>query len=306
MIRLLAVPILAGALTATAAPVAVPGTRVTLEPPAGFTLAERFPGFQRARDHASIMITELPAPASEIRQSMTRDNLAQRGMTLLESQTVNHAGADALLAKVSQQAQGTLFLKWMLVTGDARSTTLVVGTFPGAAENELGAPIRNAVLSSTLGAALPKDHFEGLSFRIEPGAKLKIAHRMSNMLLLTATGAIGSGAPDAPVYVVGSSVSNAAIGELSAFAHARVNKTAQIKDVRNLQGRTIELDGLEAYELEADASDAKTGQPMRLYQAIARDANGYVIAQGLVGAAQAGEYVPAFREVTKSFKQVRR
>jgi hypothetical protein len=95
-------------------------------------------------------------------------------------------------------------------------------------------------------------------------------------------------------------------GDLAAFAQARAGKTAQIKDLHNVQGRATQLDGLEAYELEADGSDSKTGQPMRLYQVIAREANGYVIAQGLVGAPHAEAFLPEFRQVTQSFRQVPR
>lgn len=180
MIRLLALCVLLSALAmkgATAAPVAVPGTKVALEPPPGFTLADRFPGFQRADVNASIVVSEMPAPVAEIQQSMHKENLAKRNIVLLESHMITHAGADALLVKVSQQALGDTYLKWMLVTGDAQTTTLVVGTFRSDTETELSAPLRQAVLSTTLDAARPQDHFEGLLFRIEPSAKLKIAGR---------------------------------------------------------------------------------------------------------------------------------
>ncbi len=48
--------------------VRVTGTTVTMEPPAGFSPAARFPGFERQDVQASIMVTEMPGPASEMKQ----------------------------------------------------------------------------------------------------------------------------------------------------------------------------------------------------------------------------------------------
>src|SRR5574341_1682765 len=45
---------------AAADPVRVPGTRTSLEPPKGFSLSTRFPGFERAEAQASIMVSEIP------------------------------------------------------------------------------------------------------------------------------------------------------------------------------------------------------------------------------------------------------
>ncbi|MEA2562724.1 MAG: hypothetical protein QOH06_4228 [Acidobacteriota bacterium] len=71
------------ALPAAAEPVRVPGTGISLQPPAGFALAEDYPGFQSAEQQASIMVTRMPAPVAEIRKAMTKDTLATRGITLL-------------------------------------------------------------------------------------------------------------------------------------------------------------------------------------------------------------------------------
>lgn len=52
---------------AVAAPdaVRVPGTQVSLRPPAGFTVADRFPGFQNTTEEASIMVSEFPGALRE-------------------------------------------------------------------------------------------------------------------------------------------------------------------------------------------------------------------------------------------------
>jgi hypothetical protein len=291
------------ALPAAADPVRVPGTNVSLQPPAGFALAENYPGFQNAKSESSIMVTRMPAPVAEIRKAMTKDTLATRGITLVSSEEKTVGGREALLLQVAQSAAGKDYLKWMLVTGDPNETVMIVGTFPKSAGEEVGAAIRTALLSASLAAA-PGDPFEGLLFRITPAPALKIASRVSNMLLLTESGSPGTAGPGEPVYVIGSSIRPGGSGDLKAFSEARAKQTEQIRDLANLSGREITLGGLAAYELLADAKDVKSGTPIRLYQVIAPDGDGYFIVQGLVGAEKAAAVLPEFRRVTESFRKV--
>lgn len=134
-------------MQALAEPVRIPGTNVSLQPPAGFERSESFPGFQSAEQQASIMVTQMPAPVAEVMKGMNKETLATRGMTLLSSNPETAGGRDALLLQVAQAAGGAEYLKWMLVTGDPKSTVLVVGTFPKSAGEEVGAAIRTSLLT---------------------------------------------------------------------------------------------------------------------------------------------------------------
>jgi hypothetical protein len=291
------------ALPAIADPVRVPGTSVSLQPPAGFELAGDYPGFQSAEQQASIMVTQMPAPVAEIRKAMTKETLATRGMTLLSSKEETVGGREALLLNLAQSAAGIDYLKWMLVMGDPKETFMIVGTFPKSAGEEVGAAIRTALLSASLAAAAPSDPFEGLKFRITPTQALKIAGRVSNLLLLTESGNPGPLKPGEPVYVIGNSFRPGGSGDLKVFSEARAKQTEQIGDLENLSGSEITIGGLVAYELLADVKDVKSGTAIRLYQVIAFDGDGgYFIVQGLVGADRAGAMLPEFRRVTESFR----
>ncbi|HYG65097.1 MAG TPA: hypothetical protein VEL74_21120 [Thermoanaerobaculia bacterium] len=129
--------------------VQVPGTETSLQPPQGFLLAAKFPGFERADLNASIMVTEMRAPAPEVMKAMTQEGLASRGMKLISSKTETIGGREALLLNVAQTAVGTEYLKWMLVTGDPKNTLIVVGSFPKTAEGELSEVVRKAVLTTS-------------------------------------------------------------------------------------------------------------------------------------------------------------
>jgi hypothetical protein len=288
----------------SAIPERVPGTRVTLDAPPGFASAEQFPGFQNAADQASILVSELPGSAVAMKRGMTRAALASRGMTLLESSTAAVDGQDVLLLHVRQGSPAGHVLKWMLIGGDARRTVMIVGTYPADGDAGVGDQIKSALLGARLGvAANSPDPFEGLPFRISPTPRLKIAGRVTNLLTLTETGTMTPGNPDAALYFVGHSIGNAPISDLAAFSRRRLAQTTRTRGISNVRGEPATLDGMDAYELEAEATDTQTARPVHIYQMIAPDEGGYFIIQGLVTPGRAAEMVPEFRSVTATFRR---
>jgi len=286
--------------------VRVPGTRAALAPPDGFTASQRFPGFERAQSQASIVVQEIPAPAGELMKEMNKDALASKGMNLLSSSTVKVDGRDALLLEIEQSAAGTAYRKWMLVTGDASASVLVVGTFPQSAQADLSKPVRAAVLSTTLAQAASGDPLEGLPFRVDAGKGLKLAGRVSNMLLFNESGGRQGTDPREALYVIGPSVGAPPASDLKAFSEQRARQTVQVRDLRIVSGKKVTVDGLAGYELLADGADRETGAPMRLYQVIATDPGGYYIMQGLSGRDRTDTFVPQFRAMTQSLKRTKK
>lgn len=272
-------------------------------PPAGFAAAAEFPGFQSPEAEASIMVTELPVPASQMKRGMTKTTLASRGMTLLHSSTQTTSSGSALLLNVAQSAAGREFLKWMLVGGDSNVTIMIVATYPKGADAQLGPAMRASVLSASWTGNARPDPFDGLLFRVEPSATLKLGGRVSNMLMLTESGGTTAKSPDEAVYIVGNSIGQGQIGDLPAFSERRLKQTKRMSGFRNLAGTPVTVDGLPGYELLADATDATTGQTMKLYLAIVPDGGGYYIMQGYVPLGRAQEMVPEFRRITATFRR---
>ena len=288
------------ALTATAAPVPVPGTKVRLEPPPGFSPSSRFPGFQQEEIQASIMVTELPVAAGVMKKGMTKEGLASKGVSLLTSETLQVDGGEVLLLHGAQTAVGIDYLKWMLVTGDETTTVLVLATFPKSEEARVGEALRRAVLTTSFTAG-NGDPWAGLSFRVTPTARLEILHRVSNMLMLAEPGKKIPLAAADPILLVSASISAAAVEDLAAFSRTRARQTERVHDLENEEGRAIKVGGRDAYELLADATDTDEGIALRLYQVIVPDETGYHLVQGLVGANRAAEMIPEFRRLTESF-----
>ena len=290
------------AVLAIAQAVRVPGTKVNLAPPAGFSLAQQYPGFERQADQATIMVTELPGAAADMIRAMSKDALASRGMVLVASSQQAINGSPARLLNVRQNTSNGDVLKWILIAGDQTMTIMIVGMFPADSPPATGTAIQRALLSTSWGAASP-NAFEGLPFRVTPTSKLKLARRVSNMLTLTESGTMGSPGSSEALYLVGHSIGRGGVGDLRSFSEARARQTTLTKSVGNFTGRTVQIDGLDAYELEAEAVDARSGAPMRLYQVIVPDETGYFIAQGLSRADRAAELFPEFRAVTASFRR---
>jgi len=290
------------AVPAFAQTVRVPGTKVRLTPPTGFSLAQQYPGFEREAEQASIMVTELPGPAADMLRAMTTQALASRGMILIAAHDELINGMPARLLNVRQKTASADVLKWMLIAGDPTMTIMIVGTFPAGSSPSTGTAIQHSLLSTSWGSAAP-NAFEGLPFRVTPTSKLKLARRVSNMLTFTESGTMGSPGSAEALYLVGHSIGRGQLGDLRSFSEARAKQTTLTKGVGHFAGRMLQVDRLDAYELEADAFDARSGAPLRLYQVIIPDETGYFIVQGLTRADRAGELFLEFRAITASFRR---
>jgi hypothetical protein len=287
-----------------ASAVRVAGTSVALAPPAGFVPSSRFPGFERADLQSSVMVTEIPGPVADVSRGMTAAGLATRGMTLISSTRQLVDGREALLVKVSQPAGGMTVHKWMLVSGDARNTVMIVGTFPREYEPRIGDAVKDSLLTAQWAVvAAPPDHFEGLSFRVSPTTSLKIAGRMSNMLMLTESGRMAPQGPTAALFVVGASLAQVDLSDLKAFATTRASQTKQLTGLRVSEQGAAAIGNEVAYELVAEGTDIATGRIVTLYQVVLPDPQGYVLMQGMVASTRAAAMVPEFRKAAQTFRR---
>jgi hypothetical protein len=283
----------------------VPGTRVSLTAPAGFAEADRFPGFYDDATGSSIVVTELPTPADQMRASLNAEALASRGMNLKSSQPVRIDGLEADLLGVTQTANGVLYEKWIVVTGDSSVCILITATYPQSLRHKLSEPLRRAVLSAKLNLAASVDPFEGLSFRISETEHLKIQNRFLHGLTLAKSGDARSRSAAEPVVIVSPSHIPVEISNLESFAKKRLAQIAEITELSDVEGRAITVSGMPAYEIVASAKDLKTGILLTVYQVMVVDGNDYYLVVGLVGKSNAPAYISQFRMIAHSLKIIR-
>ncbi len=281
----------------------ITGTKVSLTPPAGFTPSEKFPGFLHEASGASIMVTEMPAPYSKITEAFTKEALATKGMTLLARRPHAVSGNAGLLIHLRQVAQGTAFLKWMVATGTEKETVLITATFPAAVKLKWSAPLQKAVVSAQWNDAAEIDQLAGLNFSIKDHAEMRIARRVSNMLLLTKDGVIPGKPTNDPMLIVGSAISDVAIGDLKQFAAARLQQINQITGTTIKQQTTVTIGGLVGSEIIAEAEWQNPQEPVTVFQIILPSEKSYFMLQGFAPRAEQQKYLMIFRSIAQSFQK---
>lgn len=263
--------------------VMVPGTRVQLEPPAGFVPSTVFPGFEHVESGASIMVTEVPAPASGILEALTGENLATKQMTLVSQEAMRFGNFDGQLVAVTQPAYGDTFVKWLGGFGDDEVTVIVVASCPEGVAATWSERLRLAVLSTRLEPAATPGLFDGLDFRVDNGPSLEVSERVSNMVLLSRGGKPGPLGAHEPLLIVGSSLAPAAVADLETFAYLRIRQIEQVEHLEQFAGKSVEVDGHPGYELTARAVDLKSGVPVAVYLVVVPRGDLYLIVVGTVG-----------------------
>lgn len=280
-------------LVAMAAPTAVPGTSVTLDPPEGFTLSEQFPGFSDGAI-GSIMVTELPVSAVEMQTQMTAEAIASRGMTELGRET----HGKAVLVKVAQATgDGRTVHKWMRIDGDPERTVMVVGTvLEGDARVEA---VKQALQTVTLAEKPTEPHPATIAYAITPAKGWATAGTLQTMQLFSLGGKAPPLADDEPRFMVGPSVSPVDLTDLEGFAQQRL---AQLP-FQGMHGDSVEtltVGGRPAVELTATGKAPGNEVQRVIYQLVVAQEDGtYHLAVG-IGADK--KELKQFREMGRSLR----
>ena len=285
----------------------VKNTRVSLKPPAGFKPSPLFNGFIKEDKHASIMVTELPAPASMMINDFTAEKLATKNMELLDKAPVKVAGSatEGQMLHVKQSVAGQAFEKWITIFGDDKNTVLVVAATPEDSEKEFSAALKESVSKVEWDSKIELDQTAGLNFQIEASGPLKLARRIQNMLLYTEGGNFPAKNPSDPIFIVGQSFANPHIPDREKFCVNRIKQMPGLVEFSDLHVVSLGSDGkdeADGFEVVAQAVDSKSGDKMFIYQVIHFAPDSYYIQQGMVSDNRREELEPVFRKMSGSFK----
>ncbi len=281
----------------------VRGTHVYLPALAGFVEAPNFCGFINPTEKSSIMITEMPAPFGEIAKAFDAVGLSSRGMKLLSKNSVEVGAANGLLLSVQQKHLQEFHNKWVAVFGNSHQTVVITATFP--ADNiKIGETLREAILQAMWDPKVSVDPLADLTFVIQPPKGMILANRQHMMLMYTSDGLIEHKSSRDPLFIVGESVGTLSVSNLTTLARERLLQTTGHFDFEIKRERSITIDGLQAYEIDANAVDNRQSDPVAIYQVIIAPhrSNTYFIAQGIVHREAASQYIPAFETAINSFK----
>lgn len=278
--------------------VKIPGTRCSLIPPSGFVASTTFGGFQNVENGASIMVNEIPAPYQSIANGFTADALKSKGMTLLKKQTIIFQNSNATLLDLAQSANGTTYLKQMLVFGTAKVTILVNGIYP-IASKDIAEEIKKSLLSTTYDS-LQNENPVGLpSYAISTeDTDFKFVKQLAGSSVYSVDGKIPT---EKPTLILGRSIAKVSVQDRKKYCEDRLKKLPRGEANVIEKIEDIVVDNLRGYEIVANGK-TKDDKAELIYQVMLfNEDGGYYI---IVGQSKEAfdKYLKSFKKMTRSFK----
>lgn len=276
----------------------VPGTKCSLLPPKNFTPASSFSGFQHIQTGSSIMINEIPAPYQSIVGGFTAQALQTRGMSLIDKKEIDFNTSKATLIHVTQPANGTTYIKHILIFGDVNHTVMVNGIYPQSAK-DMGDKIKESILSTVYNSSQNENTVDAASFSVDVSdTEFKMVKYVSGSLLYSTDGKI---ATESPTLIVSNSIAKINTENQKKYAEERFRKlpNGEKSSIRQVKGVTI--DKLDGYEIIADGK-TKNDTPELVYFVMLFNANGdyYLI----VGKAKEDfeKNLTAYKKIANTFR----
>ncbi|MEM6631975.1 MAG: hypothetical protein AAF694_20025 [Bacteroidota bacterium] len=245
----------------------VPGTGVFLIPPPNFEPSENFKGFQSPADQTSmIMVMEIPGPYQEVSAGFREEHLGPRGMELKGREEVQLYGYSGMLIEVTQEANGMLFSKHILVYGDSSQTTMINGVFL-ADSSWTGKNIQKSILSTFIDNTLMEDPRSTLDFSLEEsGTGFQFVTVVGNGMLFNRDGKIPTESEDQANLIADKSFQKLEIADNKLYCISRLKKYPDEYSVSvDREIAEVEIDGLNGYTLYAHRTD---DSPEHAYQVI--------------------------------------
>lgn len=266
-----------------AQPVAPPGSRVALAPPAGFALSNSFRGFVNRQLGASIGIMEFPAGAFEqTKRGMNPDALARRGLRTVRTKQLTLAGIDTFLLRVEQRADNLLLDKWLFMFDAKTFTGMVVVTVPRTASGQLGEPdVRTALASLRVGAVSNGDPRALLPYIFKRGKRFQYENVLGgHAVLLKETPPPPKGRANDAAMLITYNRRSIPWVQRDSFGRRALSSFKALKVKKVLGSKPIKAGGLDGYEYRATASDPKTGVPLDVVMVVLYSDESYYVLMG--------------------------
>jgi hypothetical protein len=282
-----------------------PGSRIGLAPPPGLESSDRFQGFIDADNDVLLLLVPMPAQAySEIEKVMTIPALKKQRLTVEQRENVTLPnGGKAILVRGRQQAEGTKYRKWILVTSDPSLTALVTVQVPDKAKQMYSdAAIRSALTSVAIRQTVPTEELLGLlPFTVGDLAGFRVTRVLAGSVMLTEGPKDDIDAVDQPHLVIGASPGGPdQVGDRAAFARNALAGLPNVRDMRITNAEPMRLGGQQGYEIRADAKPAQGETELAMIQWMRFGSGGFLRIVGFASKDKWEEAFPRFRAVRDS------
>jgi len=257
-----------------------PGSRVAIDPPAGFSVAKRFTGF-RHPSGASIVILEVAANAYQsMAPAMSGDLLAPKGIVDIKPLKLDRVGEHRALSGRQATPHGW-FAKFMLLFRDERATALVTVNVP---ERVIDAePIsRHAVIKALESARLaPKPHAQApMPYRLGYTGALQPAGRIAGGgLIYTRDGKLPTTQMKRtrPSFLLMHALSRTqrqVVIDIGVFGRRLINGLSGLSNITLADETKMRVAGLDGVRHRGTATSKTTGDRVAIYHLTLLDGDG--------------------------------
>lgn len=276
------------------APVVIPGTKFSMVPPEGFVLSTNFSGFQSNETGSSIVVADFPASYAELVKGFTKEALKTKGMELIAKEEVTYQQKQATLYKVTQQANGMMYHKLILLFGDLKNTVMVNGIYPELFNSQEKA-IRASLFSIKADEKQIANPLEASPYAIDvSGTSYVFVKSLAGSLLYTEDGKMPT---KKGMIIVGNSLGNRIYTDEKEHAIERLKKLPNASKAVIQKIEKINISNMEGYEIVAQGDN---GQLLYEVMLFTPDRKYYLI----VGEANENKTknLEVFQKVARSFR----
>jgi hypothetical protein len=287
------------------------GSHIGLVPPAGMTAAKTFPGFEDRERKAAIVVSQVPGQAyDQFLKAMNSGAINLPGVSNAKREVLLTESGAAHLVVGDQEAEGTKFRKWLMITrrsitgqgSDANFSFIVTAQVPAEASDVYPEDaIRKALASATLRAAIPPEeildtmpfrvteraNFEGVRL-MAPGQAVMLTeragpteiHKVEPLVMVS----VGVGAPTQP-------------SERASFAQNVLRSIQGFNNLKLASQDQIRVGGQPTDEIRLEGQAAADDTDVVIVQWIRFGVGGFIRIVGVSPKAQWSENFTRFRQI---------
>jgi hypothetical protein len=285
---------------------AIPGTPVSLCPPADFQIKVESGGFRHVREAASIMVVEIPLPFEKAKEELTSDKLTVQAIELLTKDEITVKGLTGVLYKIRKPGTGENAIEqWVLLLPNGNTSVTINGTYLPKDREKFSSCIKKSILSSSIDLSTKADTAL-LPFEIlVKNSALRLAKILQGPSgVYTVDGAWPPQTPDALSLFVGPSVPDPLLLHNKEVAISQLKQLCGNCRIHDDSVSAVVIDGLNGYEIVASSADNVRGVNILKYQVILFDGIRYFL---LIGTSPDShqQNLASFRETSRSFRKRR-
>lgn len=279
----------------------IPGTRISLRVPPGFSVAEDFPGIVHQEYGIAVVTVEIPLPLVTLLAEMTEQEFANEGMTLLRSEKVAVSGRDATLFQASQNEPDGAVHKWLVVFGDEKRTILLDASAPELLQPLVGNILKDCLLTARWDPAKVLDPYAGMGFSLRQSDIFEIRGRRPGGVLLARKEAPAVLDPSEPIMVV-YPLLTPEVPPIEMQAKRTLTEGDQFIEFRNFVERPLTINGRSSYEIIADATESSHSIPVRILMVVVRASDRDMVIEAVVEPGSWDRYVTEFHALAESLQ----